>query len=223
MLGGLTRQVETVFTVADKATAPARSIATAFGGIASTASKVGGILGGLSVGYAIKSVVDLGSTFEDTALSIAGNIKAFDLAPTFSEAQKVATRALDVIDAKAAKLPGEAEQYIEVFKTGLPKAIESGLTDMEQIADFTSRYTAVAIANQIDSTQAASDLFRMLSGQAGLDVRTFTALAPHLKMTAKQFNELDAASRRMAIENVLGKFAEPLEAASNTFGAKSGS
>ena len=111
---------------------------------------------------------------------------------------------------------------VEVFKTALPKAIESGLTDMTKIADFTSQYTAVAIANQIDSTQAANDLFRMLSGQAGLDVRTFTSLQPHLKMTAKEFNALNAEQRRMAIENVLGKFAEPLEAASNTFGAKSG-
>jgi hypothetical protein len=222
MLGGLTRQVETVFTVADKATAPARSIATAFGGIASAATSVQGILGGLSVGYAIKSVVDLGSTFEETALSIAGNIQAFDLAPTLVEGQKAASRALDIIDAKAAKLPGEAEQYIEVFKTGLPQAIRSGLTDMEQIADFTSRYTAVAIANQIDSATAASDLFRMLAGQAEMQTRTFTALSPHLNMTAAQFNKLTAAQRRFAIEGVLGKFSDQLEAASNTFGAKSG-
>ena len=106
MFGGLTRQVETVFTVADKATAPARSIATAFGGIASTASKVGGILGGLSAGAFLKSVIDIGSEFEETTNSIAGNLKAFNLAPTFAEAQKAAGRALDVIDAKAAKLPG---------------------------------------------------------------------------------------------------------------------
>jgi hypothetical protein len=220
--GGLTRQVETVFTVADKASAPARGIGAAFGSLARSATSVQGILGGIAVGGALKSVIDLGSSFEETALSIAGNIRAFDLAPTFQAAQAAATRALDVIDAKAAKLPGEAEQYVEVFKTALPKAIESGLTDMTKIADFTSQYTAVAIANQIDSTQAANDLFRMLSGQAGLDVRTFTSLQPHLKMTAKEFNALNAEQRRMAIENVLGKFAEPLEAASNTFGAKSG-
>lgn len=225
MLGGLTRQVETVFTVADKASAPAKGIAKSFGNVASSAASVGKIVAGFtaaSAGVFLKSVIDIGSEFEETTNSIAGNLKAFNLAPTFAKAQEAAGRALDVIDAKAAKLPGEAEQYIEVFKAGLPKAIESGLTDMTKIADFTSNYTAVAISNQIDSTQAAGDLFRMLSGQAGLDVRTFTALAPHLKMTAKDFNALSIEQRRLALENVVGKFADQTGASADFAGAKIG-
>lgn len=220
--GGLSRQVETVFTVADRATAPARGITSAFSGVASAAAKVGGVLGGLSVAGFLKSVVDIGSEFEETTNSIAGNLKAFGLAATMKDAQTAAARALDVIDSKAAKLPGEAEDYVNVFKKALPKAIESGLKDMTKIAEFTSQYTAVAIGNQVEASQAADDLFRMLAGRVELDTQTFAVLAPHIGKTAAEFNKLSIAQRRLAIENVIGKFADTTANASEFAGSKIG-
>lgn len=196
---------------------------------------------GISLGF--KQVLDLGQQFEDTALSIAGNIQAFNLAPTFEKSREAAAGALTLIDEMAAKLPGEADQYIQVFKTALPKAIESGLGSVQQVADFTSRYTAVAVSNGIDAMQAGMDLMRMLGGQAGLDVRTWQTINPHLKvtkdllkimgpasagmaegttLTAQQFNKLNAQTRRLLIENAIGKFKDSIDAAGDTFSAKMG-
>jgi hypothetical protein len=204
---------------------------------------IAGALAGIGVGIGFKEILDLSSNFEDTALSIAGNIKAFDLAPTFEASKVAAEDALNTIDNLAAKLPGEADQYIQVFKTALPKAIESGLGSVKEVADFTSKYTAVAISNQIDATQAGMDLMRMLGGQAGLDVRTWQSLNPHLKVTSKilkelhghtkglqvgagltaeAFNKLSAVTRRELIQGAIGKFDEQMTAAGDTFSAKMG-
>jgi hypothetical protein len=205
--------------------------------------KLAGALGAIGVGIGFKEILSLSSNFEDTALSIAGNIKAFDLAPTFTEAKDAASKALVTINDMAAKLPGEAEDYIQVFKTALPAAIRSGLTDIKQVSEFTSKLTAVAVSNQIDAAQAGADLMRMLSGQAGMDNRTWMALAPHIKVTtdllkhnskelkglgvgseivAEKFNKLDISVRRNLIESALGRFDEQMKDAGDTYSSKMG-
>ena len=225
---------------ASKMKADIGSLASGVGGLSAS---LAGLAASAGFGLSAKAALDLASQFEDTALSIAGNIKAFDLAPTFAASVGEATKALTLIDAMAAKLPGETEQYIQVFKTALPKAIESGLGSVQQVADFTSRYTAVAVSNQIDAMQAGMDLARILGGQAGLDVRTWSVLNPHLKVTAEtmkmlgpqakglalgttitaqQFNKLNITARRLLVENALGKFDDSIKAASNTFSSKMG-
>ena len=192
------------------------------GGALTLKNQLLGVGAALGVGFSAQKLIDLGSNFEDTALSIAGNIKAFNLAATFEEAKQAGSDALDTINKKAAALPGEAGEYIQVFKTALPKAIESGMKDIGKISDFTSQFAAVAISNQIDATQAGFDLMRMLSGQAGLDVRSYTMLAPHIGMAAQQFNRLNAEERRFRIEGALSKFSEQLAAAGDTYSAKIG-
>jgi hypothetical protein len=47
-------------------------------------------------------------------------------------------------------------------------------------------------------------------------------LAPHLKMTAAEFNKLTIEARRLAIDKSLGNFTEMMEAAGNTFSSKMG-
>ena len=223
--------VELLFKVSDQATAPVKAIensvtqlktssvglTTALGTVSVAAAAVGA-----GIVYAAKQAIELGSKFEDTSINIAGNIRAFDLTPTFDAATSAAAGALDTIEAMAAKLPGETDQYVEVFKIALPKAIESGMNDIKAITDLTSRFTAVAVSSGVDAGQAGMDLFRMLAGQAGADVRMFTSLAPHLKMTAAQFNKLTIEARRLAIDKSLGNFKEMMEAAGNTFSSKMG-
>jgi hypothetical protein len=223
--------VELLFKVSDQATAPVKAIensvtqlktssvglTTALGTVSVAAAAVGA-----GIVYAAKQAIELGSKFEDTSINIAGNIRAFDLAPTFDAATKSAANALDTIEAMAAKLPGETDQYIEVFKIALPKAIESGMNDIKAITDLTSRFTAVAVSGGIDAAQAGMNLSKMLAGQAGADVNAFTMLAPHLKMTAAQFNKLTIEARRLAIDKSLGNFKEMMEAAGNTFSSKMG-
>jgi hypothetical protein len=223
--------VELLFKVSDQATAPVKNLESSMGQLKTSSLGVTAALGtvgaaaaavGAGIVYAAKQAIELGSKFEDTSINIAGNIRAFNLTPTFEAATSAAAGALDTIEAMAAKLPGETDQYIEVFKTALPKAIESGMTDIKAITDLTSRFTAVAVSGGVDATQAGLDLFRMIAGQAGADVRMFTTLAPHLKMTAKQFNELTIEARRLAIDKSLGNFTEMMKAAGNTFSSKMG-
>jgi len=223
-MAGVQNIVELLFRVSDQASGPSRNIASSFDGLKSAATAAAAATAAIGAGVlaAAKQAVDLGSKFEDTSINIAGNIRAFDLAPTFDAATKSAANALDTIEAMAAKLPGETDQYIEVFKIALPKAIESGMNDIKAITDLTSRFTAVAVSSGVDAGQAGMDLFRMLAGQAGADVKMFTSLAPHLKMTAVEFNKLTIEARRLAIDKSLGNFKEMMEAAGNTFSSKMG-
>lgn len=223
-MAGVQNTVELLFQVSDQATGPSRNIASSFDGLKGAALAASAAVAAVGAGVlaVAKQAVDLGSKFEDTSINIAGNIRAFDLAPTFDAATKSAANALDTIEAMAAKLPGETDQYVEVFKIALPKAIESGMSDIKAITDLTSRFTAVAVSGGVDAAQAGMDLFRMIGGQAGADVKMFTMMAPHLKMTAQEFNKLTIEARRLAIDKSLGKFSEMMEAAGNTFSSKMG-
>lgn len=169
-----------------------------------------------------KEGIELNRTFENTSIRIAGTLKAFDVAPTFAKAQAQAAGVMGTVADLAAKLPGETEDYISVFATALPKAIAAGMTDMQEVAKFTSYWTAVATSNMVDAQQAGMDLFRVLSGQAGADVRMFTVLAEKIGMTAEAFNKLAAAERLAKIKEAIGAFDAQLIAAGDTFDAKAG-
>ena len=176
-------------------------------------------IGGFS---ALKGAIKLGQDFEDVGIRIAGTIRAFDLAPTFTVAAKQAESVMGTIQSLAAALPGEVDDYITVFAQALPKSIAAGMRDMQKVADFTSRYTAVAISNTVDAQQAGMDLFRMLAGQAGADVRMWTVLAEQIGMDAKEFNKLSASVRQSKIDAAIKAFDDQLKAAGNTFSAKFG-
>lgn len=174
-------------------------------------------------GYrAIKSVVNLDREFENLEFRIAGTIKAFNLAPSFGQAQLQGQRVLGVLRDLAAKLPGEAEEYAGAFTTALPKIIASGMTDLTQAADFVSRYTAVALSNSVDAAQAGRDLMLMLSGRAGLQVKTFTVLSERIGLTAKAFNALSKSARLERIQAALKPFESMLDRVGEGFEAKLG-
>lgn len=175
-----------------------------------------------AVGELAKEGIDLNRQFENTSIRIAGTLKAFDVAPTFAKAQAQAASVMGTVADLAAKLPGETEDYVSVFATALPKALAAGMSDMEEVAKFTSYWTAVATSNMVDANQAGMDLFRMLSGQAGADVRMFTVLAEKIGLTAETFNKLSAPERLAAIQQALGAFDAQLEAAGGTYEAKLG-
>lgn len=223
--------VELLFKVSDQATAPIKNleqsvskleessarVKSSFAGIGIAAAAVGG-----GLVYAVKKAVELGSTFEDTSLSIAGAISAFKLTPDIQSAEEAAVTALENIDRMAAKLPGTTQDYVEVFKQGLPAAIAAGVTNLDKIADFTSRYTAVATANMVDAQQAGSDLSLMLTGMAGQQVSMWRKLQPLIGGTAEQFNKMTREARMAAIDKSLAGYSGMLERAGNTMGAKLG-
>ncbi len=154
--------------------------------------------------------LELNKTFQDTRRRIAGTLKAFDLAPDMDSAVTKAQTAMETIKNLAATLPGEAQDYLGVFVQGLPKMVEAGMTDMSKAAEFASRYTAVAMDKMVDSAQAANDLFMMLSGTAGADVKTWRVLSAHIGMTTEEFNKLAAATRLDLISEAIEKEAATL-------------
>jgi hypothetical protein len=216
--------VELLFKVSDQASGPVKGIESSMNGLKTSALAASAAAAAVGAGvvYAAKKAIDLGSKFEDTSLTIAGTLKAFDLASNIENAERLSVKALENIDRMAAKLPGTTEDYIEVFQMGLPAAIASGLTDLEKIEDFTSRFAAVATANMVDATQAGGDLARMLEGTAGMEVAMWRKLKPLIGMTAEQFNKLTQAQRRLAIDKSLANFSGMLTRAGNTFGSKAG-
>ena len=175
-----------------------------------------------AVGALAQEGIDLHRQFENTSIRIAGTLKAFDVAPSFAAAKAQAAGVMETVAELAAKLPGETEDYVSVFATALPKAISAGMTDMQDVAKFTSYWTAVATSNMVDAQQAGMDLFRVLSGQAGADVRMFTVLAEKIGMTAESFNKLSAPERLAKIQEAIGAFDSQLIAAGDSFDAKAG-
>jgi len=216
--------VELLFKVSDQASGPSKAIVGSMDSVKSAAlaasAAAAAVGGGLL--FAAKKAVDLGTKFEDTSLSIAGAISAFNLAPNIELAEKAAVKALDNIDKMAAKLPGTTEDYVEVFKQGLPAAIAAGVTDLDKIADFTSRYTAVATANMVDSQQAGSDLSLMLTGMAGQQVQMWRKLSPLIGKTAEQFNKMTREARMAAIDKSLAGYAGMMQRSGDTMGSKLG-
>ncbi len=186
----------------------------------SAAGALSGALMLAGAGTAFKQIVDLGEAYEGLMMRIAGTLQAFRMTPTFGIAQKQAEQIYSFLHKQAAKLPGEVEDYASVFAAALPKAIASGMTDIQSIADFTSRYTAVAMANMVDSAQAGRDLFEMLSGRARSDVKTFRVLQEHIGMTAADFNKLSIAARRAKIDDALQNYNDLIAEFGNTFNAK---
>lgn len=230
-MAATTSIVDLIFKVSDQASGPAKNIADRMGsvertmaGVKTAAFTVGASMTAIGGGiaFAAKKALDLGTKFEDTSLSIAGAISAFNLAPNIQTAEQAAVKALANIDKMAAKLPGTTEDYVEVFKQGLPAAIAAGTTDLDKIADFTSRYTAVATANMVDAQQAGSDLSLMLTGMAGQQVAMFRKLQPLIGKTAEEFNGMTRAARMAAIDESLAGYSGMLERAGDTMGSKLG-
>lgn len=191
-----------------------------FGGLKTGATAAAAVLA--TVGLAYYKVISVSKEFENNQIRIAGTLKALNVAPTWKMAEAETARSLKRIQEQAAALPGETSDYITVFSQAVPKIIESGMSDMRAATDLSSRYTAVAISNTVDAQQAGMDLFRMLAGQAGADVRMWTVLSAHIGMNAKEFNKLAASVRLSKIDEAISKFNDQLTAAGSTFDAKFG-
>ena len=227
----VTNIVDLIFRVSDQASGPARSIEERMGrvqasmeGVRSAGYAIGGamtVIGGGLV-YAAKKAVDLGQTFENTSLSIAGNIQAFGLRRTFEQAKVAGVATLERLDEMAAKLPGTTEEYVEIFKTVLPAAISGGMRDLDQVAEFTSKYAAVAKTQMVDATTAGSELSMILTGAAGQHVTMWRKLKPLIKMNAEEFNHLSDAARLEKVRKALEGYNDAVAATGETLDAKFG-
>jgi hypothetical protein len=171
-------------TQADQAKASFGGLGAVFGNL--------GIALGLQQGLAM--VTRLGSELETNKAVIAGMLQQFGKTSTFETGLSDAEKILARIARDSAALPGEADEYVEVFRSALPGVTQAmGQASVESMAAFTNRYTALGKSLRIDAVQLGNDLTRMLMlrGQAGVENRSFMQLLPFMRQVSGEMN-LDA-------------------------------
>lgn len=193
---------------------------------------IGTALKTFAAGFAIKEIADIGSTFEKNTTAIAAMLATLGKSADFNAGLADAEKTMNRITADAAALPGEAEDYIEVFRAGLPALVDAMPgASADEIAAFTNRLTALGTSIlQVDAPQLGRDIQLMLGtiGRAGGQVRTFAQLLGYMKklpgqanLTAEAFNRMSQPERLRLIQDTFGNPAmtAALEHSANSFDA----
>lgn len=189
------------------ATSTLTEMATSAVGLASTLASVeymyGRFMGIVGRGQSmLMSAVTLGAQRQELSLTIAGTLRAYNVAgermdsinrrfaqgtqgwrdatiAAFDTAQSRASGVLAQINRDADALPGEAQDYLNVFQTALPAALAATSMSLAEITQMSNLTAAVGIANQEDSPQIGRDFALIMQGSAGMDNklwRTVSAL-----------------------------------------------
>lgn len=202
-----------------------RMVTSLSGGMRAGLAALGGAL-------SLSALSSLGSSFENTQLKMAGFFTALGESSDIHQGLALADVTMRKIEITAARLPGEAEDYVRVFSQGLPqiqKAVGGSLDDM---LGFTNKITAIGSTFGIDSVQISHDLQRMLQvgkGGAGLDVRTFTEMLPFLQQVEGQanlnteaFNKMTNVERAELLKKSFASLQPMLDEAVHTWDAMRG-
>jgi len=199
-------------------------------------------LAGLAVGLTAGGIARLGGQFENTTnvmggtLSALGFTKGDDPTMKFTNGLKLAEGLMKKINATAAALPGETDEYVSVFKQSLAAAAGSikdkGEGQLDAIVAFTNRATAIGKSLGIDAQQIGMDLTRMLQvgkGAAGMDVRLWTTLLPfvgavqgQVGLTAEKFNKMTQAARGKVLEKTFETLQPLIDRAAQSYDALKG-
>lgn len=230
--------VRTVYETDTSAAASGMSslsgIALRLGGVLDTvkgvASRVfdaavqGGIAAGLAgVAALVVGMHHLNGELDSTSVGIAGMVSAAEVEGTegvtgWANSMAFAEGSMEQIRRDAAALPGQAEDFVEVFRAGLAPALEAGMRAAD-VSQFTNRFAAVGIAFRVDAPQIGRDLNLMLQGRAGAQVNMWNRLKSTIGMTAKEFNALSAAQRQAKIDDALKRYQPMIDAYANTWEA----
>jgi hypothetical protein len=181
-------------------------------------------------GFAIKAVADIGSTFEQNQIQIAGFLSALGQSSDFNQGLVDAQGVIAQITKDAAILPGEAQEYIDVFKAGLPfvqGAMPGG--SLGDITKFTNQLTAIGKTFGLDSGLIAREFDHMLSpgkGMASLRLPLFRQLLSFMpkmangaRVTAESFNAMSAPQRLQVLQDTFVKLQPMLDASAQSFDA----
>lgn len=171
-------------------------------------------------------VTELNARSEETGLTIAGMVRAAGVSnaqgglATWGESMEFAQQAMRQIREDAAALPGTEEDFLTVFRYGLPGALNAGMAAAD-VSGFTNRFGAVGRAFQIDAPQIGRDLNLLLQGRAGAHVATWNALASHVGKSAQEFNQMTAPQRLAALQGAVTHFDDLIRAYADTWEAQS--
>lgn len=191
---------------------------------------VGGAVKAFVAGFAIKEIASIGSTFEQNQIQIAGFLSALGQSSDFNQGLKDAQGVIQQITKDAAILPGEAQEYIDVFKAGLPfvqAAMPGG--SLNDITKFTNQLTAIGKTFGLDSGLIAREFDHMLSpgkGMASLRLPLFRQLLSFMpkmangaRVTAESFNAMSAPKRLELLQQTFEKLQPMLDASASSFDA----
>ncbi len=182
-------------------------------------------------GFAIHEIAKIGSTFEQNQIQIAGFISGLsDGTKDFKQGMVDAQGVIQQITKDAAILPGEAQEYIDVFKAGLPfvqGAMPGG--SLSDVTAFTNKLTAIGKTFGLDSGLIAREFDHMLSpgkGMASLRLPLFRQLMSFMpkmangaRVTAEAFNAMSAPARLKILSDTFEKLQPMLDASANSFDA----
>lgn len=181
-------------------------------------------------GFAVHEIAKIGSTFEQNQIQIAGFLSALGNSKDFTQGLQDAQGVIQQITKDAAILPGEAQEYIDVFKAGLPfvqAAMPGG--SLADITGFTNKLTAIGKTFGLDSGLIAREFDHMLSpgkGMASLRLPLFRQLMSFMpkmangaRVTAEAFNAMSAPQRLQLLQATFVKLQPMLDASANSFDA----
>jgi len=194
---------------------------------------LGNAVKAFAASYVVKSVVQVSDVFEQNTIAISGFLEALDISKA-GDGMKDAADTIRSIEIAAAKLPGEAEEYVEVFRAGLPMiqaAMPGG--SLTAITDFTNRFAAIGKTLRVDAPQIGRDLSLMLGvqGRAGSHVLTFQRMLPFIRqikgqaaLTAESFNAMTQPQRLALLQEALANpaLSSMLDRSANSFDAMFG-
>jgi hypothetical protein len=210
--------IQTIFTVADRASPVFVKINQRMTVINRTAQQtqqrmdaVGRSLGGLgaAVGFGamvtgFKKAIDITSDYEQQVLRLTGVMEGMAAKPTHQEALSASVSAYKILNQYAAALPGETEDYVTVFERGLPEALRAGVTDIKDIAKFTSHFAAVMMDAKHNADNVGESLNKMLSLHPRMMQRDIVIrMLRIMNMSAAAFRALDPAQRLQAVRKAL--------------------
>lgn len=198
-------------------------------GVKDSVLSMGNVITAAVAGYAVKGIAEIGSTFEQNKIVIAGFLSGLGLSSDFNAGLKDADKTIQSIVKAAATLPGEAEEYVQVFKVALPfvqQAIPGG--SIEQITDFTNQLTAVGKTFGIAASVIGHEADALLGPQGRASIRfpLFVQLQSFMRklpgqanLTAESFNRMTQPERLQLMAGAFKLLGPMLDASSKSFDA----
>lgn len=233
------QKFSTIFEVIDRSVMPLGNITNALQGAQLATQKLTGLLnplnmalGAIGAGLSFDKMLDIGSAFENQSLKMAQTAKLMGMGgETFADAMETAKGMISQVNAAAAALPGEAEDY----STALEMAgftVQQATGDYQKTFNLIKDITAITVSNQRSSAEAANQLNKMLNADRGLLelqndysmklIQNMRSLPGYANLTTTAFNNLKLAERVKLVEQLGGTFKDMLDASSQTLDAIKG-
>ena len=248
------REVITTFSVKDSLSGPlkslegqSKSLVSSFG---SMKTMVMGAVAALGVGGLVSHIIDVGSQAEQTSIVLGGMLTAFGYSGNMVQGMQMASGVMEQIEMAAARLPGEAQDYINVFQAGFAQIEttaratlgEAGIrgelermagqslpTALDQMTAFSNQMTAIGSTFGRQSEVTGRNLNLILQGRGAASNELLSDLMPYLRLvdgqanlTAVSLSHMTNEQRTRVLVQGMAKLQPMLAAAGNTWDALSG-